>query len=374
MMIYPTGFPKEQLETPALLIDLDRLDANIQRMQAYADAQGVKLRPHTKTHKIPAIAHMQVRAGAGGITVAKLGEAEVMAAAGIEDIFIANTVVGAGKMRRLAALNRHVRLAVGVDHPDQVRMLAAAFQGEPMPLEVMIEVDSGEHRAGVAPGEPTLELALQVLKAPGLRLRGIFTHEGHDYGATSLAELKQIAESSQELMVESAALINIRTGLSPWVSIGSTPSLAAGVLLPGIHELRCGTTVFWDASQVQLQGSPDWCAATVLATVTSLPAPDRAIADAGAKALTKEQRKGNLIATEGFGIIRGHEDLTIAALADEHATIKGPDAGRRFRIGDLIEIIPNHICPAVNLYDVALGLRGGRVETVWPVAARGRSQ
>ncbi len=368
------GLGKEHLETPALVIDLEKLEANIRRMQAYADSHGVKLRPHTKTHKMPAIAHMQVRAGAGGITVAKLGEAEVMAAAGVGDIFIANVVVGQGKMRRLVGLNRHVRLAVGVDHPEQVRMLSEAFRGEAKPIDLMIEVDSGEHRAGVAPGEPTAALAALIARTPGVRLRGIFTHEGHDYNADTREQLREVAEASQRLMVQTAGQVAARTGIEPWVSIGSTPSLAVEVLLPGIHELRNGTTVFYDASQSQLLGHRDWCAATVLATVTSTPAPDRAIADAGAKALTKEQRKGGLLQTPGFGVIVGHEDLEVGALADEHATIRGADAGQRLRIGDLIEIIPNHICPVVNLYDTAYGVRGGRVECAWPVSARGRSQ
>jgi D-serine deaminase-like pyridoxal phosphate-dependent protein len=368
------GAALDDLDTPALLIDLDTLDANIGRVQAHAAERGWKLRPHTKTHKIPAIAHRQLTAGAAGITVAKTGEAEVMAAAGITDIFIANQVVGPLKLRRLAALAREIRLAVGVDHPVQARALSEAFRHESQPLAVLIEVDTGAQRAGVPPGEPARQLAGEIAALPGLELRGIYTHEGQDYAAATLDELSEIAHSAQSAMVETAALLEADLGRPCWVSIGSTPSLSAGVARPGIHELRAGTSVFYDAFQTQLTGHLEWCAATVLATITSTPAADRAIADAGAKALSIDRRESGLLARPGHGAILGHADLQITGLSDEHAVIRGADAGRRLTIGDRVRIIPNHVCPTVNLHDVAVGLRGEHVETVWPVAARGRTQ
>ncbi|HEY8449213.1 MAG TPA: alanine racemase, partial [Bacillota bacterium] len=295
------GLPLDELDTPCLVIDLDRLEANLERVAGYAAQRGLRYRPHTKTHKMPPVAHRQLRAGAKGITVAKLGEAEVMAAAGIDDIFIAHVIVGDIKLRRLAALAREVRVAVGVDHPEQARRLSEVFRREARPLAVRIEIDTGQGRAGVSPGEAAVELARFVHQLDGLYVEGIYTHEGHDYEATSLDELARIAREAQARMVATGRAVAAALGSPCLVSIGSTPSLASGVLLDGIDELRAGTCVFYDASQARLLGHYDWCAATVLATIVGTPAPDRAVADAGAKALSSDRRTRGLLATPGYG-------------------------------------------------------------------------
>lgn len=368
------GLAVEELDTPCVIIDLDKMKANIDRVVGFATQHGVKYRPHTKTHKIPAIAHLQLAAGASGITVARPGEAEVMAAAGIDDIFIAHIVVGAGKIRRMAALARRVRLAVGVDNLDQARMLSQVFRYEAAPLDVMIEIDTGHLRAGVQPPAAPA-LAAQIARLPGLRVRGIFTHEGHDYYARSLDELATIAANAQQQMVTAGRQVSEVLGYRCWVSIGSTPSLASHVLLEGIDEIRPGTCVFYDAAQAGVLGHTDWCAATVMATVISTPAADRAVVDAGSKTLTSDRREGeSLLATRGYGIIVGHPDLEIARLSEEHGVIVGAGAGHRFKVGDRVRIIPNHICTVINLRDHVYGVRDGRVEVIWEVAARGRSQ
>ncbi|MBI4185017.1 MAG: alanine racemase [Proteobacteria bacterium] len=368
------GRPVAALDTPALVVDLDRLAANIRRMQALAERFGVGLRPHIKSHRLPPVAHMQLQAGAAGITVAKLGEAEVMSDAGIDDIFVANQVVGAAKMARLARLARRVRIAVGVDHPDQVAMLSATFAEEARPIEVSIEIDTGQRRGGVLPGAPAGELARAIAGAPGVRLRGVFTHEGHDYDAPTKADIPAVARKAQEDMLASRRAVEQATGGPCLVSIGSTPSLIGGAdILPGIDEIRPGTYVYFDACQARIIGHTEWCAATVAATVQSIPAPGRLVLDAGAKALTKEQRGPGVLHREGFGLLVGHPEARIASLSDEHAVVEAVRAAD-FRVGQVVEILPNHICPVTNLYDVAYIARAGIVDGWWRILARGRSQ
>lgn len=381
------GTHVDDLPTPALVIDLDRMDENIRRAQSFAGRHGVALRPHAKTHRMVAVAHRQLAAGARGLTVAKVGEAEVMAEGGVGDLFIANQIVAPGALARLAALHGQVRLAVGVDHPRQAELLAEALAAAGRragrraqePLDVMIEVDTGQGRCGVQPGEDAVALARAVSRLPGLRVRGVYTHQGHDYHAADLEAAAAVARAAEEALVRTAEAVGRALGITCEVSPGSTPSLLAGLLglhepVPGVTELRPGTYVFFDASMAAASGHPEWCAAWIEATIISTPAPDRAVADAGAKALASDRRTAGLLATPGFGLIQGHPDLTVTSLSDEHAVIRGPDAGRRLRIGDRVRIVPNHICPAVNLHDVAYAVRGDRVEAVWRVSARGRSQ
>ncbi|MFQ5692969.1 MAG: alanine racemase, partial [Nitrospinota bacterium] len=324
------------------------------------------------------VAHLQVEAGAVGVTAAKLGEAEVMADAGIRDIFVAHVIIGEPKLRRLRALARRCRMAVGVDGEEQAEILSRTFAAEPEPLDVMVEVDTGLGRQGRPPGGPAVELARTVAGLPGIRLRGIFTHEGHDYGAPSLEAVAEAARKAQADMVETAEAVRRATDLPCEVSVGSTPSLYSALLgggyLPGIDEVRAGTYIFCDASMAGILGHADWCAASVLATVVSRPAPDRVVVDAGAKALSIDRRpEGTLLHTEGFGIVRGHPEAVITSLSDEHGVIRVP-ASSGIRLGDKLWIVPTHICPTVNLYDDAFAGRNGCVEAVWPVAARGRTR
>lgn len=363
------GLSVTELDTPALVLDLDRVDANIRRVQEAADRAGARLRPHAKTHKMTAVAHRQVAAGAVGITVAKTAEAEVMVQAGLTDVFIANSVVGAPKLARLRGLAAQARLAVGVDHVEQARAYGAAFAGAPEPLEVLIEVDTGQHRAGVLP-EEVLPLARRVAGIGGLRLRGVFTHEGHAYGAQDRDELARLVAGAHRTMAELGRALSDFLGRPVEVSTGCTPALDGWGVGPGITELRPGTYVFYDAMQAGLVGHTDWCAATVLATITSTPAPDRAVADAGAKSLSSDRAAAGLLRTTGHGIVLGHPGCVIERLSDEHAVIRTARP-HEFAVGEKIRIIPNHICPCVNLYDVAYAARGGVVEAVWAVSARG---
>ncbi|MEX2355936.1 MAG: alanine racemase [Thermaerobacterales bacterium] len=368
------GWLTEQIDTPALVIDLTVMEANIERNQAFAEQAGVRYRPHSKTHKMLPVAHQQIRRGAQGITVAKLGEAEVMAAAGINDIFIANQIVGEPKLRRLEALSRRIKLAVGLDNLQQAMILSRIFAAAGRPLEVMIEVNTGHNRAGLRPDQIP-SFCGEISPLPGLSIRGLFTYEGHIMGVSSRDEMLRVAGETQRQLAAAARAVAAVTGRPCAASIGSTLALRSERIEPGITELRSGTCVFNDSTQAQILGHTDWCAATVLATISSAPDPDRVVIDAGSKALSSDQRPGSLLRNEGFGRIKGVPGMVVTSLSEEHGVLSGPGVAERLPgVGSKVEVIPNHICAAVNLFDQAYGIRNGRVEAVWPVAARGRSQ
>lgn len=364
---------KAELDTPALLVDMDTMRHNVALMQAKADEKRVALRPHTKTHRTPALARMQIAAGARGITVAKVGEAEVMAAEGIDDIFIANEVVGESKVKRLRALGRKVKMSVGVDNVEQVQALSEAFLHEEHPIDLLIEIEVGERRSGLLPGVDLVELARLIDVTPGVRLKGIFSHEGHSYGAATAADCAALARQSQEDTLLAAQLIRDAGIEVVTVSIGSTPSLLLGTIMPGITEIRPGTYILMDAAQGAAIQDYSRCAATVLATVVSKPTAERVVLDAGVKALTAFTRDKGICHTPGYGLIKG-TGVRLSKLYDEHGLILDRTLNQQLRIGDKVEIIPNHICPTCNLYDQMYLVRNGEVVDKLPILGRGRSQ
>lgn len=363
-----------ELDTPTLVIDLDIMEQNLRHAADFARQRGVALRPHTKTHKSVALARRQIELGACGVTVAKPGEAEVMAAGGIRDIFIAHHVVGAGKLERLRALQRQgVRIAVSCDHIDQARMISGVFGGEPAPLAVMIEVDTGQHRSGLEPGTAVLELARAISELPGLSVRGIFTHEGHSYYASSIADLRECCVAAQQAMVDTAALLRHELGLTCEVSVGSTPTLLSeSEVLPGITELRPGTYIYNDLSMAGIVGLGR-CAATILATVTSIVGGNRVILDAGSKTLSQDKRGDGVCKTpDGYGYLVGKDEL-IARLSEEHGVVVTAHP-ERYRVGEKVRILPNHVCVTVNLAQQVVGARGDKVVALLTADARGRLQ
>jgi D-serine deaminase-like pyridoxal phosphate-dependent protein len=364
------GKSVEELDTPALIIDLDKTEKNLKAMQDLANSAGIKLRPHTKTHKMADIAHLQLEYGAKGITVAKLGEAEAMAEAGIMDIFIATQIVGKQKLARLRSLADKAKLRVAVDSIYHVEQLADFF-GEQVPVEIMIEVDTGMHRCGIKP-EEAVQLAGEIVgKFPQVKFAGIFAHEGHTYDAADKEQMKQIALDTQRDIIETGNRIKEKWGIQCEISIGCSLGQLVGEFLPGITEARPGTYVFYDVGHSFYLGNTDNCATTVLATVISKPGEDRVVADAGSKSMTIDQRSSGVLKTKGFGFIKNYPDLLIKKLSDEHAVIT---PGNSLKIGDRIEIIPNHVCPTVNLYNTAYGVRNGKVEKILTITARGRIQ
>jgi D-serine deaminase-like pyridoxal phosphate-dependent protein len=357
----------DAVETPAVLVDLDIVVRNIGTMAERARASGVRLRPHAKTHKVVEIGRMQIAAGATGLSVAKAGEAEVFAAAGFDDLFIAYPVVGADKGRRLLALADRTRLAVGVDSEDGARTLATVFRAADRRLDVLLKVDVGYHRVGVSP-ERAAEMARRIAGVPGLRLRGIFTHAGHAYLAESPDGVAEIGRSEGLILVETAQWIRDAGLEIDEVSVGSTPTAPHAMAIPGVTSCRPGNYVYHDGSQVSLGTCAlEDCAMTVLATVVSVPAPDRAVVDAGSKTLSSDPLRPR---GAGFGFILGRRSR-VARLSEEHGVIEVV-AGEAFRVGERVRILPNHACVVSNLHDRLLAVRGGVVEGEMAVAARGR--
>jgi D-serine deaminase-like pyridoxal phosphate-dependent protein len=361
----PFGLPPN-LDTPRLVIDLARVEANLRRAQAAMDARGIALRPHAKTHKSVRIGRLQLDAGARGLTVGTLGEAEVFAAAGLTDLFIGYPVVATGpKGERLRVLHdRWPSIVVGVDSVIGARRLAAAVVGARAQLHVRIEIDPGNGRTGVVGAEAAVEVA-QAARTAGLVVDGVFSHGGHGYhpdaweqaGADEVRTLTEAAEALEAAGIE-----------VPVVSAGSTPtflSSAAG----RVNEMRPGTYALGDRQQWVIGAIPDeGCAAAVAATVVS-EFPDRIVLDAGAKALTKDRPAW----LEGHGLLPAYPDLVIERLSDYHAVVRVPDGTARPKLHQVVSVIPNHICPVVDLFDEFLVVRPDGPPEAWPVDARGRS-
>ena len=357
------GISRDDLDTPAFLIDLDVMEANIQRMADYFASRPVGVRPHMKHHKTPAIAHKQIAAGAIGVCCQKLGEAEVMAAGGIRNILMTYEIVGPSKISRLMALCRHADMMVTVDDAGNVRDLSEAAQASGASLGVLVDVDCGQHRCGVEPGEPAARLAQAVASAPGLRFRGICGYAGNIQGvedderrATMDLEAMQKVASSVEAVRGAGLDVEI-------VSAGGTGTYQLTGNYPGVTEVQPGSYVLMDAQYRRVLTDFD-VAGTVLASVISRPAPDRAVLDSGMKAVSTDQWPP---------VSKSVEGVEFASASDEHlvATLTSSDA-RQLRPGDKIEIIPGHNDTTVNLHSHFHALRGGKLETVWEVGARGR--
>jgi D-serine deaminase-like pyridoxal phosphate-dependent protein len=347
------------LITPVGVVDDEIVEHNLQRMAKLAADHEVRLRPHAKTHKSGEMARRQVANGAVGVTCATMTEAYVFAAAGVEDLLIAHPPVGGPKLERLKALaGRLKRLAVSLDNVEVARAL-------PTGVEVLWEVDPGQHRIGTQPGEPTVAAVRELVKAIGnARFRGLITHGGHVYAAANQSERLAAARQENEAVTKTAEMLR-QAGIEVGeVSIGSTPT--AGLALDGITEMRPGTYIYGDGNQVALGSQRlEDCALAVVATVVAVPAADRAVADAGSKALSADIRAPGL---DGYGIVLGRSDLTVARLSEEHCILTAPER-TGLSIGDRLVIIPAHACTVVNLHPKLLLISES---THWlPVDARG---
>lgn len=360
---------KWDLDTPCVCIDLDTMNRNLDAIADFARSHSLALRPHVKTHKIPELAHLQLQKGACGITAAKVGEAEVFAEAGLEDIFIANQVVGARKLDRLMELVRRARVLAGVDSVENSSPLDEAARRKGLTLAVYIEVDAGLGRCGVRASEQAVALAREISHMPGLRLVGVFTHEGQVSRSRTRTELEQKAVSAANFIVQVASALRDAGFAVEVISVGSTPAARVAPLVKGITEMRPGTYIFNDRNMLALDAaSPSDCALTIQATVISRPADDRAIVDAGSKILGSDP----CVRGAGFGLVTGHEDIRVERLWEEHGLLSLPLPSESPRVGDRIEVIPNHCCHVMNLVDFAYGVRKENVEAQWKVAARGK--
>jgi D-serine deaminase-like pyridoxal phosphate-dependent protein len=360
------------LDTPALLVDLPRMERNVQRMAAFAREAGVTLRPHVKTHKIPALAHLQLTAGATGITVAKLGEAEVMADAGITDILVCYPIVGGEKLERLSHLARRARISVALDSIEVASGLSSAARAHGVHFDVFVEVDSGLNRCGLPPGDAPVDLLRHIARLEGLAPIGLLTHAGHALRALAAEERDAIGRYEGECVVLTKARADAAGLRVREVSVGSSATVRVSGRVRGVTEIRPGTYIFNDLAQMSVGACAEQdCALTVLSTVVSRPTPDRVILDAGSKCLSSDFH-GMTDRLSGYGSLKGSGGVVISRLSEEHAVVVLPDGAPRPAIGERVEIIPNHACAALNLFDTLTGVRDGEVEVTWPVLARGR--
>ncbi len=366
------GKPIEDIDTPALLVDYTILERNIRRLQASSDAAGIAVRPHMKAHKTPQVGQMQLRAGAIGLSCAKIGEAEAMADAGVEELLIANCILGEAKMRRLVALARRVpRLLVAVESIESAEQIDAALSADGMKIDTVIEFDIGSGRAGVQP-ERGLEFAGRIAEYGALNIVGIMGYAGGlMYAAhTEQERLDAAAEEGRRLAAVASELraAGVRIDI---VSGGGTPTAGRYQRDCGLTEVRCGTYCLNDHNQVDLGAcAVDDVAATVLSTVVAVPADDRIILDAGSKSL--DQAVGDL--TEGYGWLKGYEGGNINKINDEHGYVDRHRLVGDLRLGQKVEVIPPRICTCLNLYDDMHVVEGGRVRDVWRITARGANR
>ncbi len=344
--------------TPAVAIDLHRVERNIARLQALCDRAGVKNRPHIKTHKSPALATMQREAGAQGITCQKLGEAEVMADAGFDDILVSYNVLGDEKTERIARLMRKTHLTLCADNPTVVAGYARAAKISGVPLDVMVECDTGRKRAGVETPREAVALARAIAATPGLVFAGFLLYPPE----TAVAETQRFLDQ---------ALAGLReSGMAPRIiSSGGTPNLVNLGKIAGVTEHRAGTSIFNDRMQLACGSATlDDCALQVIATVVSRAGSDRGILDAGSKTLTSDTGGG----LDGHGLILEHPQARIAKFAEEHGFLDLSACNDRPAVGDVVRIVPNHVCVVVNMVDRLIATRGEAIVGEIPVAARGK--
>ena len=345
------------LDTPLVTVDLDAVERNIARMQAYCDGHRLAFVPHTKTHKLPALAHLQVRAGAAGIACQKLGEAEVMLAAGLRDITITFPIVGEAKLRRLVPLCREGHITVVADSEPVVRGLSTALAVAGATADLLVECDTGFGRTGVQSPQAAAELAALAVSLPGLRPVGLMTFPTLPGSGGWLEQARSALES---------AGVGVRR-----VSGGGTPTAFATHESRVITEVRAGTYVYGDRSCIA-NGTValEDCALRVRVTVVSRPTPDRAILDAGSKTLSSDP---TVSADEaGYGLIVEHPDAAVYGLSEEHGHVDVSRCADPPAVGDVVTIVPNHACATANLHDTVVVHRGGDTVGVWPVAGRGK--
>lgn len=359
-------------ETPYLLVDVEKFEQNLSRMAHDVRELGVSLRPHIKTHKIPRIARRQVELGATGITVAKLAEAEVMAVAGIDDIFVAHPIVVIHKIKRALQLNKRVRLAVGVDSLDGAKRLSEVAARGNQTLNVRLEVDTGLRRSGVQFGAAP-ELARRIAGLEGINLTGIYTYRGAFVDGAATLDFERAGRDEGEVMSQLTERIRRQGVQVKAVSVGSTPTARSAGTGRRVTEVRPGTYVFNDRMQATLGiCALEDCAAAVIATVASRPSESLAVIDAGSKSFATDVQPGKEpLDMKGFGHVIGRSGVTLDRLWEEHGTLVVDGNNDDLRVGDRVRVIPNHICSTVNLYNtVYFQYASGECEEV-NIEARG---
>jgi D-serine deaminase-like pyridoxal phosphate-dependent protein len=359
------------LETPALLIDLDIMENNLRKLADYSQKHRLRVRPHTKTHKIPALARKQLDLGAAGLTVAKVGEAEVMLAAQPPELLVAYPIVGPKKLERLMQVAGKTSITVSLDSAGVARQLSDAATAAGIEIGVLAEVDVGLGRVGVPPGETLLRLIHEIRQMPGLRFEGIAFYPGQiknmdEEGEQALKNLAQMLEGILDALRKAGVEARIVSG-------GSTPTLFHSHRLPGLNEIRPGTYIFNDRNTA-LAGACTFedCAASVMVTVVSTAKTGQMIVDGGSKTFSSDGPPAGVPVS--FGRVVDAPDAVFANMNEEHGYVDLRRAGQKFNVGDRVRIIPNHVCVAMNLHECVYGIRGNTVEQTWRVEGRGKLQ
>ncbi len=358
-----------ELDTPALVIDLDIMERNLRRAADYSKAHGLRLRPHTKTHKVPAVGRRQLDLGAAGLTVAKVGEAEVMLGANPPELLVAYPIIGRSKLRRLMEVAKKTQLTVALDSMAVARQLSDAAREAGVEVRVLAEVDAGLNRVGVSPGPALMDLARGIRSLPNLRFEGIDFYPGHirDSGEQGMEQIRKLSELVQ-CMLDDFRRDGIEVRI---VSGGSTPSLFHSHEVRGVNEIRPGTYVYNDVNTVASGACTlDDCAASILVTVVSTARPGQIIVDGGSKTFSSDTAAPPSV----HGRVVEAPECAFHRENEEHGYIDITRAKRDFEVGQRLHIIPSHVCVAVNLHETVYGTRGDRVEQVWKVEGRGKLQ
>lgn len=361
--------PVSDLETPALLVDLDVMERNVDRYASIAEDNGVRLRSHAKTHKVPALAHRQHARTGGGILCQTLGEAEVMAAGGLDDIYLSYQVVGKKKLDRLVRLSEAVdAFATTVDGPGNVEPLQNAAARRDATVDAVLEVDIGLGRTGVEPGEPAVELAEVIASQPNLAFAGIMAYEAHvKYAAETEDDYERLCHEAMEATARTVDLIEDAGVPVDDVKVGGTATSPYSGRHPVVTEINPGQYAFNDVGEIEAR---PWvversdCALTVLSTIISTQVDDQIVVDAGSKSLSMD--------TDRMPRPRRRDDVAYADYSEEHGHVDTSDSDASFAVGDRLEWIAPHVCPTINLHDTLIGVRDGVVEAVWNVQARGK--
>ena len=358
-----------ELETPAVVVDLDVMDRNLSRMADYCRKHQLLLRPHTKTHKIPELAKRQIANGATGITVAKIGEAEVMLDAGIADILIAYPIVGAEKTKRLATIAERARIAVSLDSEEAASAISEAASRQGTSVGILIELNVGFDRCGVSNEVEVVRLAKKITALRGLEFKGLMFFPGH-FGVLpeQRSALRTQVNQFLDRVFEACAREHLPLSI---VSGGSTPAAFESDFFHGVNEVRPGTYIFNDRNTVGVSAAAlDDCALSVLVTVVSTGVPGRAVIDGGSKTFSSDRYQAE--DGIGFGLVKEDHAAQIERLSEEHGHMNIARSERRYKVGDRLSVIPNHVCTTVNMHDEIYGVRGEQVEVVWRVEGRGK--